>query len=138
MFMMNLPANYRFAGIHCGIKPDANKLDLALVVSDRPAAAAGVFTQNRVCAAPVNVSRGRLTAKDIRGIVINSGNANACTGQKGIDDARRMTAIAAEAIACKPEQVLVCSTGVIGRHLPMEKIDPGIRAAFGQLGSDAP
>src|SRR5271167_2564941 len=78
---------YRFAGIHCGLRPDPERRDLALVVSDSPAAAAGVFTQNRVVAAPVQVTRERLPAGDVRGVVICSGNANACTGQRGLEDA---------------------------------------------------
>src|ERR1700679_75425 len=91
-----LARNYRFSGIHCGIRPDPQRLDLAVAVSDLPAAAAGVFTQNRVCAAPVQVCRERLPAGDARGIVICSGNANACTGEQGLADARRMTTLAAE------------------------------------------
>src|SRR5260370_2976963 len=113
----HLARGYRYAGIHCGIRPDPERLDLALVVSDTPAVAAGVFTQNRVCAAPVHICRERLPATDARGIVICSGNANACTGQQGLDDARRMAALAAEAIGADAKQVLVCSTGVIGRFL---------------------
>jgi glutamate N-acetyltransferase/amino-acid N-acetyltransferase len=124
---------YRFAGVHCGIRPDPERLDLALIVSDTPAAAAGVFTQNRVVAAPVQVCRERLPAADVRGIVVCSGNANACTGSRGLDDARRMTALAAAAIGCRPEQVLVCSTGVIGRHLPMPCLETGIPAAAAGL-----
>src|SRR5713101_8358756 len=92
-----LPRGYRFAGVHCGIKPDGSKLDLGLMVSDRPAVAAGVFTQNRVTAAPVKVSRQRVPTANTRGVVICSGNANACTGEQGLEDARRMTEIAAEA-----------------------------------------
>ena len=131
----HLAAGYRFAGIHCGIRPgDSDRRDLALIVSDRPAAAAGVFTQNRVVAAPVRVCRERLPADDARGIVICSGNANACTGQRGIDDARRMAALAAAEVGCRAEQMLVCSTGVIGRHLPMPQIENGIRLAGKQLG----
>ena len=133
----HMAAGYRYAGVHSGIRPDPKRLDLAVVVSDRPAAAAGVFTQNRVCAAPVQVCRERLPAESARGIVICSGNANACTGQQGLDDARRMAAVAAEAVGCAPEQFLVCSTGVIGRLLPMAVIEPGIRAAVTHLGSDA-
>jgi glutamate N-acetyltransferase/amino-acid N-acetyltransferase len=135
----HLAEGYRFAGVHSGIRPDPNRLDLALIVSDRPASAAGVFTQNRVCAAPVHICRERVPTDNARGVVICSGNANACTGQRGLDDARRMAAVAAEAIDCRPEQVLVCSTGVIGRHLPMDCIEPGIRNAAGKLatGSDA-
>jgi len=128
-----LPRGYRFAGVHCGIKPDAGKLDLGLIVSDRPAAAAGVFTQNRVMAAPVQISRQRVPTANARGVVICSGNANACTGQQGLEDARRMTQIAADANGCQAEQMLVCSTGVIGRRLPMDKIEQGIRAAADQL-----
>jgi glutamate N-acetyltransferase/amino-acid N-acetyltransferase len=128
-----LPRGYRFAGVHCGIRPDPNRLDLALLVSDTPAAAAGVFTQNRVVAAPVLVCRERLPARDARGVVICSGNANACTGQRGLDDARRMTAGAAEAAHGRDEQMLVCSTGVIGRHLPMDRVEAGIRKAARHL-----
>src|SRR5436305_15024756 len=113
----HLARSYRFAGVSSGLRSEPGRLDLALVVSDVPAAAAGVFTQNRVRAAPVRVCRERLPRADARGVVICSGNANACTGQRGLDDARRMTAVAAEVVSCRPEQILVCSTGVIGRHL---------------------
>src|SRR3954447_16652782 len=125
----HLANGYRFAGARCGIRPDPERLDLALVVSDGPAAAAGAFTQNRVRAAPVRVCQERLPADSARGVVICSGNANACTGQGGLDDARRMAALAALAVGCRPEQMLVCSTGVIGRHLPMPAIEAGIGKA---------
>jgi glutamate N-acetyltransferase/amino-acid N-acetyltransferase len=126
----NLANGYRFAAAACGLRPDEpGRLDLALVVSDRPATAAGVFTQNRVCAAPVQVCRSRLPSRDVRGIVICSGNANACTGEQGLADARRMTELAANAVGVKPEQFLVGSTGVIGRLLSMDKIMAGIAAA---------
>src|SRR5262245_31578485 len=112
-----LATGYRYAGIPCGLRPaEPDRLDLALVVSDRPARAAGAFTQNRVVAAPVHVCRERLPAEDVRGVVVCSGNANACTGQRGLEDARRMTALAAEQLGCRAEQMLVASTGVIGRH----------------------
>jgi glutamate N-acetyltransferase/amino-acid N-acetyltransferase len=129
----HLARGYRYAGVHSGLRPDPERLDLALLVSDAPAAAAGVFTQNRVVAAPVQVCRERLPSAEARGVVICSGNANACTGPRGLDDARRMAAVAAEALGCRPEQILVCSTGVIGRPLPMPVIEPGIRAAAGSL-----
>src|SRR5918911_2228979 len=104
---------YRFAGVACGIRPgEPDRLDLALVVSDTPAAAAGVFTQNRVVAAPVRVSRERVPSSDARGVVVCSGNANACTGPRGLDDARRMAALAARAVGCAERQMLVASTGV--------------------------
>lgn len=132
-----LANGYRFAGLHCGIRPDPDRLDLALVVSDRPARAAGVFTQNLVCAAPVQVCRERLPGNHVRGLVICSGNANACTGQRGLEDARRMTSCLAASLGCPADQVLVCSTGVIGRLLPMPAIEAGIAQAATQLASDA-
>lgn len=142
MTLMNdwiLPAGYRFAGVHCGIRPsgEAGRLDLAVVASDVPAAAAGVFTQNRVVAAPVQVCRERLPSDRTRGIVICSGNANACTGQRGLDDARRMTTLLAECLRCDDRQALVCSTGVIGRLLPMAEVEAGIGAAVPQLAATA-
>ncbi len=135
MHTWHLARGYRYAGIHSGLRPEPERRDLALVVSDVPAAAAGVFTRNRVQAAPVHVCRQRLPAADARGVVVCSGNANACTGQRGLDDARRMALVAAEATGCVAEQMLVCSTGVIGRHLPMEVIEPGIRTAAAHLGT---
>jgi glutamate N-acetyltransferase/amino-acid N-acetyltransferase len=137
MSLWHLAQGYRYAGIHCGLRPDPQRRDLALVVSDRPAAAAGVFTQNRVAAAPVQVCRERQPSSQARGVVVCSGNANACTGQQGLEDARRMALVAAEAIGCRAEQMLVCSTGVIGRPLPMPCLEDGIRVAARQLDSDA-
>jgi glutamate N-acetyltransferase/amino-acid N-acetyltransferase len=128
-----LARGFRYAGVHSGLRPDPDRLDLALVVSDHPATAAGVFTQNRVCAAPVQVCRERLPRNDARGVVICSGNANACTGEQGLLDARRMAALAAESVRCQPEQMLVCSTGVIGRLLPMQVFETGIPRAAREL-----
>lgn len=135
--VLHLAKGFRYAGLHCGIRPDPARRDLALIVSDGPASAAGVFTQNRVRAAPVRVCQERLPRADARGVVICSGNANACTGRRGLDDARAMTALTAQHIGCRPEQVLVCSTGVIGHPLPMPAIESGIRAASTQL-ADTP
>jgi glutamate N-acetyltransferase/amino-acid N-acetyltransferase len=137
MTNLHLARGYRFAGVHCGIRPDPARLDLALVVSETPASAAGVFTQNRVRAAPVRVCQERLPSAAARGVVVCSGNANACTGRQGLDDARRMTAVAAEAVGCRSEQMLVCSTGVIGRPLPMSQVEVGIRTASGRLDGSA-
>jgi glutamate N-acetyltransferase/amino-acid N-acetyltransferase len=125
---------YRAAGIAAGIKA-TGALDLALVVSDTPAAAAAVFTINRAQAAPVVVSREHLAAAGsmARALVINSGCANACTGEAGIRDARDMAAETARLIGCPANQVLVASTGVIGVALPMEKVRSGIAAAFRRL-----
>jgi glutamate N-acetyltransferase/amino-acid N-acetyltransferase len=133
----HLARGYRYAGLHCGIRSDASRSDLALIVSDVPAAAAGVFTRNRVRAAPVRLCQERLPSADVRGVVVCSGNANACTGKKGLDDACRMTEIAGAALGCDARAVLVCSTGVIGRHLPMPQVESGIRAAAGHLGAAA-
>jgi glutamate N-acetyltransferase/amino-acid N-acetyltransferase len=137
MATLHLAHGFRFAGLHCGIRPDPTRRDLALLVSDVPATAAGVFTQNRVRAAPVRICQERLPASAVRGVVVCSGNANACTGPRGLDDARRMTVVAAHALNCREEQMLVCSTGVIGRHLPMPQIESGIRAAVPLL-ADTP
>ena len=127
-----LPSGYRCAGIACGIK-DGETPDLALFVSDVPACAAGVFTRNRVCGAPVRVSRSRVPSDTVCGVVINSGNANACTGERGLADARRMTVEVARQIDCDALDVLVCSTGVIGRCLPMDKLMSGIPTAAEKL-----
>ena len=109
------------------------KLDLALYVSDRPCAAAGVFTTNLVCGAPVKVSRDRLPRGTARAVIVNSGNSNAATGDRGITDAKTMTALVAARIGASADDVLVCSTGVIGRFLPMEVLQSGIPVAASQL-----
>lgn len=125
----HLPRGYRYAGFVSGLRSEPDRRDLAVVISDAPAAAAGVFTQNRVCAAPVQVSRARLPRADARAIVVCSGNANACTGEQGLADARRMAELTAHGVGCDPEQVLVASTGVIGRPLPMAILEAGIPKA---------
>jgi glutamate N-acetyltransferase / amino-acid N-acetyltransferase len=133
---LRLPKGFRAAGVYSGVKRNNTKLDLSLVVSDRPAVAAGVYTKNLVHAAPVKIDRERTPSDSIRVVAINSGVANACTGDQGEADARQMAAWAAEAVGAKPEQALIMSTGVIGTMLPMEKIHAGIRAAARQLGDD--
>ncbi len=131
-----LPQGFSAAGVSCGVKdPTSNKLDVAVFVSDRPCAAAGVFTTNLVCGAPVKVSRDRLPRAAARAIVINSGNANAATGEQGIADARSMTAQVAAQLAVGAEDVLVASTGVIGRFLPMDRLAAGIQQAIAALGT---
>jgi glutamate N-acetyltransferase/amino-acid N-acetyltransferase len=150
------PRGFKCAAVFCDIKKlgtgkgseKGQKRDLALIVSDVPAAVAGVFTTNQVCAAPVKISRQRATKKSARAIVVNSGNANACTGQQGIRDAKTMTRLAAASVAALYERrknskhaavtdrrykitendVLVCSTGRIGVPMPMKNIERGIRA----------
>jgi glutamate N-acetyltransferase / amino-acid N-acetyltransferase len=129
MAHVELATGYRFSGVHSGLRPDPDRKDLALVVSDRPARAAGVFTQNRVMAAPVHWCKGILPSNGIRGIIICSGNANACTGEQGLRDAEKMATLTAYAIGSDKNQVLVCSTGVIGRLLPMPVFETGIPLA---------
>lgn len=125
---VTLPLGFRAVGIHCGVKKA--KKDLALIISDVPAVGAGVFTQNRVQAAPVVLSKRQIALRRaVRAIVVNSGNANACTGEHGEADARTMADVTAEALGIAPTEVLVASTGVIGEPLPMEKIERGIRTA---------
>lgn len=131
-----LPRGFRFSGIVSGLRSEPNRRDLAVIASDTPAAAAGVFTQNRVCAAPVQVSRKRLPRPDARAIVVCSGNANACTGDQGIADAERMCHLTASELGCLPGQVLVASTGVIGRPLPMPVLEAGIPKAVAALSPD--
>ncbi|HZZ71748.1 MAG TPA: bifunctional glutamate N-acetyltransferase/amino-acid acetyltransferase ArgJ [Pirellulales bacterium] len=129
-----LPQGFRAAGLYCGIKRDTTKLDLSLVVSDRDAVAAGVYTQNLVFAAPVQLDRSRTPCGRIRAVVTNSGNANACTGERGLRDAETMARAAAEAVGATGDQALVMSTGIIGEFLPLEKITRGIQTAAAQLG----
>jgi len=131
-----IPGGFRFAGIPCGIKADPTREDLTLIVADQPAVAAGVYTTNLVCAAPVTLDRQRTPSDRMRAVIVNSGNANACTGQRGLQDAQTMTQLAATACGAGPDQALVMSTGIIGVFLPMDKIRNGVRAAADRLGSD--
>ena len=122
------------AGVHCGIKPQ--KKDLALVVSRVPAAAAGVFTTNKVKAAPVLVNMERIRSGQGRAVLLSSGNANACTGEQGLRDAREMAHLVAHHLQIPEELVYVCSTGPIGVPLPMEAIRRGVPEAVRLLGPD--
>ncbi|MDQ7819601.1 MAG: bifunctional glutamate N-acetyltransferase/amino-acid acetyltransferase ArgJ [Armatimonadota bacterium] len=128
------PRGFLASGVHCGIK--ASRPDLALVVCERPATAAAVFTTNRVKAAPVLLSQQRIRSGRARAVVINSGNANACTGPRGLADAREMAALVAAGLGASEEEVLVASTGVIGVPLPMEALRRGIPQAVRALRPD--
>ena len=119
------PAGYKAAGIHAGIKDNGVK-DLALVYSPSETHAAAVYTTNRVQAAPIAVDRKHLGDGRARALIVNSGNANACTGDRGLKDAEAMCAGTASALGIEATQVLVCSTGVIGVPLPMAAIEAGI------------
>ena len=130
------PTGFKAAGEAIGLKKNGNK-DMAILVSESLCAAAGCFTQNIVKAAPVTWDIDILDeGKPVKAVVINSGNANACTGEQGFADCKAMAAKAAELIGCETEEVLVCSTGVIGVTLPMEKIIAGIAKTAALLGSD--
>jgi glutamate N-acetyltransferase/amino-acid N-acetyltransferase len=131
------PKGFRAAGVACGIKA-SQALDLAIIASDVPAAAAGVFTTNLAQAAPVLASRAALQKSGgrIRAVVVNSGCANACTGAAGVQHAKAMMDLAAAALAIDPSAVLVASTGVIGVQLPMENVARGVDAAVRSLSAD--
>lgn len=131
------PGGYRASGLHCGIKANG-KPDLSLIVSDKVAAAAGVFTTNLATAAPVELSKHHLAASGgrARAILTNSGCANACTGPQGMSDAREMAALAATAVGCAEDLVLIASTGVIGVNLKMDKIRAGVPQAQAALATD--
>jgi len=131
-----LPRGWRMAAVHAGIKRNASREDVTLVASDFPATAAGVYTSNLVFAAPVALDRGRTPGTGFRGVVINSGNANACTGSRGLDDARRMAELAGRAIGATANQMLVLSTGIIGEFMPMATLERGITAAAAALAAD--
>ena len=155
------PQGFRTAAVFCDIKKlgtgkgseKGKKCDLALIVSDVPAVVAGMFTSNQVCAAPARLSARRAARKSTRAIVVNSGNANACTGKQGMKDAEEMTRVTAETVAAvylsrrseaqeddrryrriAAEDVLVCSTGRIGVLMPMRNVERGIRACAPLLG----
>ncbi len=131
-----VPRGFRLTGVHCGVKQDTSKEDLTLIVSDRDAVAAGVYTQNVVHAAAVALNRDKTPGDAFRVVVANSGNANTCTGPRGREDAQAMLRLAAAACGARPEQALVMSTGLIGAYLPMDAIAAGIKNAAGRLGHD--
>lgn len=132
---MNLPKGFRYSGVAAGIKASGNK-DIALIVSDDGATAAGVYTQNIVRASSIDWNVAITPTNQFRAIVVNSGNANACTGDQGVADNQQMATTVAAALSVDPEQVAVLSTGVIGVQLPMEKIEKGIQDAATNLASD--
>ena len=131
-----LPQGFRAAGTHAGLKRNPTREDISLIVSDLPATAAGVYTTNLVFAAPVAFDRSRTPGDGFRVVAVNSGNANACTGTRGLQDARAMAAAAARAIGVDESAALVLSTGIIGEFLPLEKIRAGIEIVAAKLGSD--
>ena len=132
---VTFPKGFKAAGVKAGIKKSGN-LDLALIYTEKEAAVAGVFTKNAVAAAPVIVSREVVKGGKAHAIVANAGCANACTGETGLANARKMAALAAAEVGCAPDEVLVGSTGIIGVNLPMDKLEAGIKAAAAELSED--
>ena len=129
------PAGFAAAGLSAGLKR-SGKPDLGLLVGEPGTTAAGVFTTNRVQAAPVRLSRARLASRRARAVLVNSGQANAATGARGDSDAERATAAAAEAIGLDPEEVLACSTGVIGEPIRMPELLRGLPRLVGSMSTD--
>ena len=129
---VRIPIGFKGAGIFCGIKK--RRKDLALILSDRPATAAGVFTTNVVQAAPVLICKEHLSERDtFRALIINSGNANACTGEQGYKDASLMSSLIASELGIENNEVFISSTGVIGEILPMDKISEGIKIIASEI-----
>ncbi|NLX77608.1 MAG: bifunctional glutamate N-acetyltransferase/amino-acid acetyltransferase ArgJ [Clostridiaceae bacterium] len=135
MSAIKLPTGFQTAGVACGIKKD-NKKDLALIISDPLSDAAGVFTRNLVKGHSLKWTMKKYKSNKIKAIVINSGNANACVGPKGDEDAEKIAEITAKLAGCNKDQVLLGSTGVIGFPLPVEKIESGLKEACSRLSSD--
>src|ERR1700740_285260 len=132
------PRGFRAAAVRCGIKGETKPgPSLPLIFSDRPAGGGATFTTNRIKAAPVRVSASHVRSADIRAVVVNSGNANACTGTTGIQSAKRMAKAVGHNGHWRERQTLVCSTGRIGRQLPIEKIEVAIPELFAGLDSEA-
>ena len=132
---VTFPKGFKAAGVKAGIKKSGN-LDLALIYTEKEAAVAGVFTKNAAAAAPVIVSREVVKGGKAHAIVANAGCANACTGETGLANARKMAALAAAEVGCASDEVLVGSTGIIGVNLPMDKLEAGIKAAAAELSED--
>ena len=128
-----LPNGFKFAGLSCGIKASGKK-DLALIVTDQDAVAAGVYTTNIIHASSIDWNREITPTDQFRGLVVNSGNANACTGTQGEANNQRMAELTATQLNAQANQICVLSTGIIGHQLPMPKLESGIEAAASQLG----
>jgi len=129
-----LPIGFQYSGATGGIK-ESGKPDIAIISSDVPAVAAGVYTQNIVRAASIDWNRKITPTDGFKAVVVNSGNANACTGNVGHENNQQMATLTANALAAAPENICVMSTGVIGHQLPMDCVETGIATAAQNLGS---
>ena len=132
---VTFPKGFQAAGVKAGIKKSGN-LDVAVIYTEKKAVVAGTFTKNAVAAAPVHVSKEVVATHTAHAIVANAGCANACTGAQGEADAAAMQRIAADALGCSAQDVIVGSTGIIGQLLPMDKVEQGIHAAVKNLSVD--
>ena len=132
---VTFPKGFQAAGVKAGIKKSGN-LDVAVIYTEKKAVVAGTFTKNAVAAAPVHISKEVVATHTAHAIVANAGCANACTGAQGEADAAAMQRIAADALGCSAQDVIVGSTGIIGQLLPMDKVEQGIHAAVKNLSVD--
>ena len=132
---ITVPQGFSAAGVACGLKKNGQP-DLALVVSDQPAAIAGVFTANKVKGHSLQLTQKNIASGLARAVVINSGNANACVGEPGLADAAQMAETVAAQLSCPADQVMTGSTGVIGKRLDMAAVHKGIDLAFQSLSHD--
>jgi len=130
------PSGFRAGAAACGIK-ESGELDVGVIVADEPCIAAGVFTTNRFCGAPIVVGREHVKNGKLQAIAVNSGCSNVATGRRGIADARKTCRMVADVIGSHETQVLPASTGIIGRYLPMDKLENGIRGALANLSDSA-
>ncbi|HEX3017900.1 MAG TPA: bifunctional glutamate N-acetyltransferase/amino-acid acetyltransferase ArgJ [Caproicibacter sp.] len=132
------PKGFKAGGVHCGIRKNNKKLDLAMIASDVPCTAAAVYTQNLVKGAPILVTKENLKDGKAQAVICNSGNANTCNAD-GVEKAQKMCELAADALKLKPQDIIVASTGVIGQVLPIEPIEtsvPGLAAQISVDGSE--
>ncbi|MEN6475523.1 MAG: bifunctional glutamate N-acetyltransferase/amino-acid acetyltransferase ArgJ [Syntrophaceae bacterium] len=134
---MKLPQGFRFAAVNAGVKsPEATRLDMGLIVCSVPAEAVAVFTRNQVKAAPVQIGIRQSAQGKVRAVLANSGNANACTGEKGIDDAQRLMRCVADNLGINTEEVFPMSTGVVGVPLPLQRMLEKVPELAESLGDD--
>ena len=129
------PKGFQTGTAYCGIKTLKDSFDLGIILSEFPATGAALFTTNQIYAAPVKLSRKTVQKGRIRAVVVNSGNANACTGEQGYKDAEEMVRITGKCLKISEDEILVASTGIIGRPLPMDKVAAGISIATASLGN---
>jgi len=135
MSHLDIPKGYRFAGLASGIKK-SGKLDLALICAEQPAQAAGVFTRNKVIAAPLQMTKPRIAKGQCQAVLINSGNANACTGEQGLQVARQTSVLLADQLSIDEELIAVASTGVIGVQMPLAPFENGLPQLVDALSAD--